>query len=323
MDELDLFRDLGGRPVAPSDDVRRRASARLAAAIERERASSAGSAHRFARRRYGVLAFAAALVVASAAALFLAPWASSPGFLERAQAALTPSAGTILHYKWQETRTWTQFSCTVTERPSEIWIDQTYPRKYRALLGHPPASSHEQLVVLVGYVPATSEDPRKQICSRGRPAEIGGDLTERPTLMFFPPDWLSYAPGQYHTPYDPVGELREAISAGRAHHDGQTTLAGRTVERIRIDPPSRCPFPSCREPSYAYVDPESYDLVQTESPYGVYVLQGGSLTRQFKVVTRYLTFEYLPRTAANLALTDIVAQHPNAGGPFQKKRAGG
>ena len=51
---------------------------------------------------------------------------------------------------------------------------------------------------------------------------------------------------------------------------------------------------------------------------------GGRVTTwQFKVVARYLTFEYLPRTAANLALTDIVAQHPNAGGPFQKKRAGG
>ena len=321
MDERDLFRYLSAGPVAPSDDVRRRASARLDAAIERERASSSGLAPRFARRRYGVLAFAAALVVASATTLFvLAPWASSPGFLERAQAALTPSAGTILHYKWQETRTWTRFLCTVRERPSEIWIDQTYPRKYRALLGHRPASSHGQLLVVVDDGP-TTKDPRKQICSRGRPAEIGGDLTELPTLMFFPPDRVSYAPLQYHTPYDPVGELREEISAGRAHHDGQTTLAGRTVERIRIDPPSRCPFPNCREPSYAYVDPQSYDLVQTESPYGAYVLQGPSLTWQFKVVTRYLTFEYLPRTAANLALTDIVAQHPNAGGRRFRKNA--
>ena len=30
------------------------------------------------------------------------------------------------------------------------------------------------------------------------------------------------------------------------------------------------------------------------------------------VVVRYLTFEYLRRTDANLALTDIRAQHPNA-----------
>ena len=308
MDELDLFRDVGSRPVAPRDDVRRRASAKLVAAIERERASSAGPAPWFARRRYGALAFAAALVVAGATALFLAPWTSSPGFLERAQAALTPSAGTILHYKWQETRSSTQFSCTVTERPSEIWIDWTYPRNYRALLGN----GHR-----------ASDEPRKLICSRGRPAEIGGDLTERPTLMFFPPDWLSYAPLQYRTPYDPVGELREAISAGRARHDGQTELAGRTVERIRIDPPSLCPSASCREPSYAYVDPESFDLVQWESPYGVYVQGTPRSIWQFKVVVRYLTFEHLPRTAANIALADIVAQHPTAGGPFSKKRASG
>jgi hypothetical protein len=323
VDELDLFRDLRGGPVAPSDDVRRRASARLLAAIQSERASSAGSAPRLARRGYGVLAFAAALVVVSATVLFLAPWTSSPGFLERAQAALTPSAGTILHYKWQETRSSTQFSCTVTERPSEIWIDQTHPRKYRALLGNGHATTVDQVALLFGDGPATRDAPRKQICSRGRPAEIGGDLTERPTLMFFPPDWLSYAPLPYRSPYDPAGDLRAAISAGRAHHDGQTTLAGRTVERIRIDPPSRCPVRSCGEPSFAYVDPETYDLVQTESPYALYVLRLGQPLRQFKIVARYLTFEYLPRTAANLALTDIVAQHPNAGGPFSKKPARG
>jgi hypothetical protein len=299
--------------VPSSDDVRRRASARLAAAIQRERASSADSAPRFARRRYGALAFAAALVVTGATSLVLAaPWASSPGFLERAQAALTPSAETILHYKWQETRMSTQFSCTVTERPSEIWIDQTRPRKYRALVSHAPPASYDGTFpeLVIG-------DPRKQICSRGKPAEIGGDLTQSPTLMFFPPDSLSYAPQQYpSTPHDPVGELREAISAGRAHHDGRMELAGRTVERIRIDPPSRCPFPSCREPSYAYVDPESYDLVQWESPYGSgFAPRTPQPTWQFTVVLRYLTFEYLPRTAANLALTDIVAQHPHAGGP--------
>jgi len=33
------------------------------------------------------------------------------------------------------------------------------------------------------------------------------------------------------------------------------------------------------------------------------------------VVVRFLAYEYLPRTPANLALTDIRAQHPNANGP--------
>ena len=36
---------------------------------------------------------------------------------------------------------------------------------------------------------------------------------------------------------------------------------------------------------------------------------------QLQMRTRYLTFEYLPRTAVNLALTDIRAQHPDAIGP--------
>jgi hypothetical protein len=33
------------------------------------------------------------------------------------------------------------------------------------------------------------------------------------------------------------------------------------------------------------------------------------------IVTRYLIYEHLPRTPANVALTDIQAQHPNAAGP--------
>jgi hypothetical protein len=41
VDELDLFRDLGGGPVAPSDDVRQLASVRLAAAIQREQVDGA------------------------------------------------------------------------------------------------------------------------------------------------------------------------------------------------------------------------------------------------------------------------------------------
>ena len=42
---------------------------------------------------------------------------------------------------------------------------------------------------------------------------------------------------------------------------------------------------------------------------------GANSTRgkfDFDVVGRYLTYEYLPRTEANLALTDIRAQHPGA-----------
>jgi hypothetical protein len=139
--------------------------------------------------------------------------------------------------------------------------------------------------------------------------------------MFEPPDWLTYAPLQFHVSPDPVKLLREAISAGRAHHDGTTQLAGRTVERIRLDPPRPCPFASCREPSYAYVDPESFHPVQTESPYGGYGVRGQRI-RQFTIVERYLAFEYLPRTPANAALADIEAQHPDLSSPYERSSGG-
>ena len=109
--------------------------------------------------------------------------------------------------------------------------------------------------------------------------------------------------------------LRDQISTGRAHDEGLTELEGRSVRRIRIDPPPDCPFDlSCEEPSYVYVDPETFYPVQSDSPYGVIALQGQPAL-QFHIRERYLTFEYLPRTAANLALTDIRAQHPDATGP--------
>jgi hypothetical protein len=41
-------------------------------------------------------------------------------------------------------------------------------------------------------------------------------------------------------------------------------------------------------------------------------VQYEALRAQIDVVDRYLTFEYLPRTEGNLALTDIQAQHPDA-----------
>jgi hypothetical protein len=60
------------------------------------------------------------------------------------------------------------------------------------------------------------------------------------------------------------------------------------------------------------VDPETFYPVETHAP-GVMVEPGGVV--RFHVVIRYPMFEYLPRTAANLALTDIRAQHPDATGP--------
>ena len=90
-------------------------------------------------------------------------------------------------------------------------------------------------------------------------------------------------------------------------------LDGRRVRRIRIDPPSDCPGSSCpRKPNYAYVDPETFYPVQIECEDRGGVALPGRPVLRLHMVTR-LTYEpLLPRTAANLALTDIRAQHPDA-----------
>lgn len=249
-----------------------------------------------------LLASAALSIAAAVTLLLTAPWSNSPSFLARAEAALTPPAGTILHMTWQVTSTSTDPACTVTYGPSEIWIDQAPPHRYRVLLnGLPPD-------------PPKNEDWRALACASGTPSELGGAFDTYQTLRFVAPNKLRVNPLSFVLPPDLVTDLREAISAGRAHDDGKTQLDGRTVKRIRIDPPSDCPDLSCpREPTYWYVDPETFYPVESDGPAAI--APPGRPVVRLHVVTRYLTFEYLPRTAANLALTDIEAQHPNATGP--------
>jgi hypothetical protein len=280
----------------------------LLTAAERQHgnvAVSAGRPRSRARLRGNrFLLIAATLAVAAAVALlFIVPWSTSRGFLERAQAALTPPAGTVLHFKSEGTLISTDPACTVT-RPTEIWIDETPPHRYRALtnVDLPRESGNADL--------------RAVVCSSGTPAEIGGTLNSQETLMFVPPDRLRLSPVSLGLPPDPVAWLRDAIRVGRAHDEGKTQLSGRTVERIRIDPIAcDADVPSCgSEPGYAYVDLETFYPVEIRSPGGIRP-RGGRPLASFHFVDRFVIFEYLPRTAANLALTDIRAQHPDATGP--------
>ncbi len=277
----------------------------LAAAERRQARLAVPAGRRRLRARRGpkrlVLTSAALSIAAAVALLVTAPWSHSPSFLAKAEAALTPPDGTVLHMKWDVTSTSTDSGCKVTRGPSEIWIDQAPPHRYRALLNDLPPDP-------------SNADPRALACSSGTPSELGGAFDTGRTLRFVPPNTLSFNLLQFVFPLDPVTDLREAISAGRAHDEGKTQLGGRTVERIRIGPPSDCHDPSCPgEPIYWYVDPETFNPVETQGP-GVIAPPSRPVVR-LHIVMRYLTFEYLPRTASNLALTDIRAQHPNATGP--------
>ena len=237
------------------------------------------------RRPRTALALAAVTGVAAAALFVSGPWKTSPGFLERAQAALTATEPSVLHMKW-ETRVGTVRRC----RPEEIWLDQPPPHRYRYLVDGPKL--------------------RKPECTGEPPIEFGGTQNTGGTLEFHPPNALIATQHKAFVPVDLVARLREAIGTGRAHDEGTTELYGRTVRRIRLDPPTSCPevWPRCQETAsgYIYVDPETFYPVALETP-------GFTRGRGVEILKiRYLEFEYLPRTAENLALTDIRAQHPKA-----------
>jgi hypothetical protein len=301
MDELDLFHDFNRGVSGPSGEARRRASASLTGAIEGGPRPATRVLNRIRKRRRVVgLAFAALSGVAVAALFVDAPWKSSPGFLDRAQAALTPPAGSVVHMKWDVTRTSPEFGCTLTIGPNEWWADQTSPYRYRLLNANAP--------------PRGTLDRGATACTVGPPIEMGGTDEPPKSVRFEAPNRLIYS-GPGFGLQDPVESLRTAIADGIAHHDGRTELDGQVVERIRFERPSTCLRATCPLPEVAFVDPETLAPVQIDWPNGWSIGPGRSDGVRFDIVLRFETYEVLPRTAANLALTDIRAQHPNAIGP--------
>ena len=91
--------------------------------------------------------------------------------------------------------------------------------------------------------------------------------------------------------------------------EGTTEVYGRAVVRVRLDPdpPASCKAPGhCpTEPEYAYFDSETLDPV-------VWDWARDPTYPLVRNRWHYLAWDYLERTEANLALTDIRAQHPDA-----------
>ncbi|HET8873439.1 MAG TPA: hypothetical protein VFM83_07115, partial [Gaiellaceae bacterium] len=248
---------------------------------------------RAVKRRPGRTALALAAVAgAVAAALFVSsPWKSSPGFLEQVQAAVTPRAGTVLHFKLVMTEN--RAGCKVTHPPIESWADLTPPYNWRAF-----------------------DVKQTDICKAGTRVEIGAEgASRKPTLVFVPPNTLATTqewPNDPEAAKDPYGNVRRAIDNGTAHDEGRTAFDGRPVERIRIDC-DEAKYPGC-DPTYWYVDPETFLPVRTLSGPGLRPGPGASCTAPCSV-QNFLTYEYLPGTPANRALADLHAQHPDATEP--------
>jgi hypothetical protein len=302
MDELDLFRGFRSGVSEPSPEAQRQALARLTLVIKPHQRTRIPVLDLLRDRPRRVALGAAVLVGAVAVALFVtAPWSRTPGFLERAQAALVPPTGSILHFSWVDRTSVPGFGCTSSMKV-ELWIDGRPPNRYRALVTVPKVRP--------------TMDVRAYVCPRtSEQLELGSQVeaTQRGLLFVAPNTLVRTNSAVLPVPADPVADLRLAIRDGRAHDEGRTKLEGRTVERIRIDPEPYCPrIMRCRKhPSYAYVDPETFTPVREEIPGTV---GGGPLKHGIPVdiVRSYRAFEYLARNPADLALTSIRAQHPHA-----------
>jgi hypothetical protein len=110
---------------------------------------------------------------------------------------------------------------------------------------------------------------------------------------------------------DDVQVLRRQLARGAATADGQTTIGGRQMLRIRL----KSVGPDCKPVvDYLFVDPKTYDPVEYR------VTDFGSRagtkppTTYYRIpaVRRFRVFERLAATPANLRLTSIEAMHPTA-----------
>ena len=127
-----------------------------------------------------------------------------------------------------------------------------------------------------------------------------------------PPNRLVFDQALYFPSQDPWAFTLQKIGEGRAHSEGTTQLDGRTSSASASIPRPPALEPAAghcpTEPEYGYFDPKTLELVAWD-------YARDPMLPLWRNRERYLAYEYLPRTEANLALTDIRAQHPDAIGP--------
>ena len=269
-----------------------------------------------------------------------------------AAALTPPGAGAVLYERWEHVITPEPgnpaFKGKRTFGPEELWIEGKSPHRYRTILepgdgarvvSRPGgAGLADTYGVNLGYAGgfnlARGESELLNYLQRklsGQPLELGGTLEVPtgktlpgmvlPTLTFLAPSRFLSAhlrvtlgatlPGPHDQAIengaDPASALRTAISEGRAHEAGTTQLDGHTVRRIALDLPSTLPADAPRLPADAPVmtHSEAYADVEPETFHPVEIVFG-------RDAYRFLAYQYLPASAANLALADIRAQHPEA-----------
>jgi hypothetical protein len=226
------------------------------------------------RPRGYLLPMGAAIAAVAAVALFVtAPWRGGPDIVSRAEAALAIPSGSVLHLKFVDS--YRNNLGTITKTPFELWIGSQ--GRYRGFTVDPDTGVH---------------------------LEIGGSASLRDSVQYSPAV-NAIGPGlvtnMYYLFGDPVTTLRRDLARGKATVDGHATIGGRTTTRIRL------PLigVDCKPVvNYLFVDPKTFRPIEYRVT--VFLPNRASLTR------RFLAYQLLPATAANLRLTNLEAVHPSA-----------
>jgi hypothetical protein len=290
----------------------------LVAAIDRELGEARRAWQRTRPRqwhpRWGALLLATATVaVASLVVTVATPWHSSPGILDRAQAALpAPSAGQILYEK--VTVRPIVFSSLGTVGHVRLWVDGARPRRFRMTFGG------------------------------AWQVELGGTLGASKGLTYAASDRALHSatfPFRVRqSDLDPAAFIRPALESGRATLDGRATIRGRDVIRIQLrawfdsfSPPARIQLlldADAANPALDYypgvlaedssigfpIDPGSFlpGSPGYSSP-TLLVLPGRGSEASFPKLHRMYDFEeyrLLVPTAANRRMANVRAMHPHA-----------
>jgi hypothetical protein len=244
-----------------------------------------GRSRRVAPRRRLAVAIAVLATAVAVALGLTTPWTHAPGIIDkhivaRAEAALTLPAGTVLHMKWEDAEAGNSTTSTF-----EIWLG--HDGRFH---GFVTDGATGQRVEIGG-----TEDLRQSVEYDPRTNAIGNGLV----------NGMSYSIG------DDVAVLRRELAKGMAIADGEATIDGQRVARIRLDSTGLDCKPVV---DYLFVDPKTFYPVE----YRVTVFASrGSTTphvtyARAPLVRRFRTFERLPATPANRRLTSITALHPTA-----------
>ena len=257
------------------------------------------SLRRGTRIRLGLLV---AGVAAAAALIVTSPWkttgpagisdAQAAQILRNVQAAAAPRPGWIYHRRMRQTFFW--IPKRKSDRPvyrsitSEVWAQTASPYHKRDI-------------------------SRFSYAYPSRTLESGA--TGKPCAFYYfdPATKGLYRDDSYHLKTclktyssDVVAKSnRKALAAGQLKVDGLTRIKGVSVYRLETIPK----VDKYGSSLVIYVDAKSYRTVRQEETSDVTV---PAHPWGYTEIREYFTDEYLRPTAANLALTDIRAQHSDA-----------